>query len=60
MIKLKNILIENEIVKYDSNILKSSTFNDFLKSLVGINMKSLLDGSSLKKAFETLKDRLNT
>ena len=51
MIKLKNILIENEIVKYDSNILKSSTFDDFLKSLVGINMKSLLDGSSFSRMY---------
>jgi len=51
MIKLKDILIENEIVKYDSNILKSSTFDDFLKSMVGIKMKSLLDGSSFSRMY---------
>jgi len=51
MIKLKDILIENEIVKYDSNILKSSTFDDFLKSLVGIKMQSLLDGSLFSRMY---------
>lgn len=51
MIKLKNIIAESNIEKFDSNISAAKTFNDFLNSLVGKKMKDLLDSASFARLY---------
>lgn len=51
MIKLKDLLKENNIEKYQYSALTSNTLDDFLKSLVGKKIKDLLDCASFSRLY---------
>lgn len=52
MIKLKNLLFEStDLQKYVPHLQHAPTFADFLKSLVGIKLKDLLDGASFARLY---------
>jgi hypothetical protein len=52
MLKLKNILFEGmELAKYAPNIEASSTYEGFLRSLVGKTLKDILDVSSFLRLY---------
>lgn len=52
MIKLRTLLRESmDLQAYVPNVLAAQSFNDFLKSLVGVKMSSLLDSASFARLY---------
>lgn len=52
MIKLKQLLMESmDVERFKPNLSKANTFNDFLKSLVGVKLKDLLDVNSFMSLY---------